>query len=93
MSISESSFLIGNIIMTIGTLLLMRSVFKNKKALQGYDLIGSILTFVALLFLLNGFISSSQYASVVFALVTVSYWSFVVTFKLKTRHRRKEAEE
>jgi hypothetical protein len=92
MNISESSFLIGNMIMTVGTLLLIRSVFKNKKALNGYDSIGSILTFVALLFLLNGFVSSLQYTSVAFALVTVAYWGFVVIFKLKTR-RHKEAPE
>ena len=83
MNVSELSFLIGNVIMTVGTLLLIRSVLKNKKALFGYDLLGSILTFVALLFLLNGFIASIQYASVAFALVTVVYWGFVVAFKLK----------
>lgn len=85
MEIAELSFLIGNIIMTIGTLLLIRAVFKNKKVLFGYDLLGAILTFVALLFLLYGFFVSSQYLSVVFALVTVVYWAFVVLFKVNKK--------
>lgn len=82
---AELSFLIGNLIMVVGTLLLIRTVIKNTKMLHGYDLVGSVLTFVALLFLLNGFFESSQYLSVIFSLVTVAYWGFVVIFKIKYR--------
>lgn len=89
MDVSALSFLIGNMVMTVGTFLLIRTVLKNKQALFGYDLIGSILTFVALLFLFNGFLSSSQYASAVFVLVTVAFWGFVVFFKLRSSVNRK----
>jgi hypothetical protein len=88
LNFSELSFLIGNMIMTFGTLLLVRSVLKNKKALFGYDLIGAILTFAALLFLFGGFLLSYQYASAGFVLVTITYWGFVVFFKLKSRKRK-----
>ena len=88
MTFAELSFLVGNVIMTVGTLLLIRSVLKNKNALFGYDLLGSVLTFVALLFLLNGFVASSQYASVIFSLVTVAYWGFVVLFKAKNKREQ-----
>ncbi len=87
---AEQSFLIGNLICMIGTLLLIRTVIKNKKVLHGYDLLGAILTFIALLFLLNGFISSQQYASVGFSLVTVAYWGFIVAFKFYYGRKRKQ---
>jgi cell division protein FtsX len=71
--------------MTVGTLLLVRSVLKNKKALYGYNLTGAILTFTALLFLFGGFLMSYLYASAAFVLVTITYWGVVVFFKLKSR--------
>jgi hypothetical protein len=81
----ELSFLIGNIIMFIGTTLLIRTVVRNKSMLNGYNLAGSALTFIALLFLLTGFILSNQLLSVEFSIITVLYWMFIVVYKLKYR--------
>ena len=78
---------IGNIIMFIGTSLLIRTVIKNKDMLQGYDLQGSILTFVALLCLYFGFMAIGQWISVIASTITVLYWGFVVAFKLKYRKK------
>jgi hypothetical protein len=85
MTIMEISFLIGNIIMLVGTLLLIRTVIKNKQLLHGYDILGSFLTFIALICFNVGYIASNQYASLCFAFITVLYWLFVVIFKIKYR--------
>lgn len=90
MNFAELSFLIGNMIMTVGTLLLIREVLKNKKALLGYDLVGATFTFIALLFLFSGFLTSNQYASAGFVLITATYWGVVVFFKLRFRKAKNE---
>ena len=76
--------------MVAGTLLLVRTVIKNKQLLHGYDLLGAFLTFVALMFFNVGYIVSNQLTSSVLEAITIVYWGFVVAFKLKYRQKKKK---
>jgi pheromone shutdown protein TraB len=80
---TETLFLAGNIIMFVGTSLLICTVWRNRTLLQGYDLFGAILTLVGLLLFYAAFLASGQWLSCVFATITVCYWAFVVAFKVR----------
>ncbi len=90
MNLAELLLLAGNIVMFIGTALLIRTVIRNRHLLMGYDLVGSVLTMVGLLFFYAFYITASQWLSCVFATLTVSYWAAVVVFKLTHRQADKE---
>lgn len=72
---------IGNLICLIGTLLQIKEVVKNREALRGYSFLGSLLTFMAMIFFLTGFILLSLWTSVFLAIPTLVYW-FLVTLYL-----------
>ena len=84
----ETWLILGNIITAMGTLLLIKTVIKNKELLHGYNLFGSALTFMAMAFFLTGFFSAGQYVSAGFMLVTAVYWGFVTIFKMKYRGKK-----
>jgi len=81
----ETAMAIGNFVLFLGTCLLIKQVIKNRNSLEGYDLIGSFLTFFGLACVLVGLIVSSQWVSIVFTSWTVSYWCLVVIFKITRR--------
>jgi hypothetical protein len=77
--------LIGNVICAIGTLLLIRSVSKDRKILQGYDFLGSSLTFTALTLFNIWYVFANQWLTFIFGSITLIYWAVVVIFKIKYR--------
>jgi len=77
------TFLIGNIICAIGTVLMIRKIIKNRDILKGYDFLGSILTFLAVTCFTYGFYELHDILSVLFALVTLSFWLLASIFTLK----------
>jgi hypothetical protein len=85
MSLVEVLFLAGNLVMFVGTSMLIRTVWRNRTLLQGYDLFGSILTLVGLFLFYAAYVASFQWLSCVFATITVLYWLFVVMFKMVRR--------
>jgi len=79
------TFLIGNIICAIGTILQIITVVRNRDVLKGYGFIGSLLTFIAVGFFTYGFYQLDDILSVLFALVTLSFWLLVTLFSLRLR--------
>lgn len=82
------SFLIGNIICSVGTILLIRKIIKNRSILHGYDFFGSLLTFTALIFLTHGFFDIGDFLSVFFASITLAFWFLATIFSLRMRLKK-----
>lgn len=82
MNTFEKIFLSANIICCVGTLLQIYQVILNKNILYGYDLVGSLLTLIAVVLFNVGFYMVKQKLSVAFGMVTVMYWLFVSIFKI-----------
>ncbi len=79
----EEFFIAGNLVVLLGTVLLMHKAYQNHRILHSYSGTGSFLTFVGCLLLTLGFIFSAQWISVGFAVPTVVFWSMVTVFKVK----------
>jgi hypothetical protein len=78
-------FDISNIFFLIGTSLLIRSVLKNKKILNGYDWLGAVLTLIAMLIVEGAYILLNFWVSLLFSLPTVAYWFLVTVYSIKNK--------
>jgi len=88
---------IGNIIVFLGTLLLIKDVLKNRNALKGYSILGSLLTFIAISLFQVGFFMMGVWTWTI-GTVTAFYWliAFIFSFREKFRawrDRRKGERE
>ena len=85
-------FLVANFICAIGTLLQVMAVIKNRKILKGYDFVGSLLTFLAVVLFQIGFYLIGEYLSVALGFITVAYWFLVSVYTgvRKLNERRNE---
>ena len=81
---------VGNIILFFGTLLLIRSVIKNRYLLYGFDLVGSFLTLVPVCMFMIAFVYMGNWISVFFSIFTVAFWALVFMFKLRSKFRGKQ---
>jgi multisubunit Na+/H+ antiporter MnhG subunit len=73
----------GNIVMFIGTLLLIRSVLKNRNVLKGYDPIGSLLTMIGMLLFDAFYVVIGNEFSLVIASFTTAYWILTSVYSIK----------
>jgi len=73
----EDLFIMANIIFTIGTTLLFLKVIRNRNTLKDFSLQGSVLTMVAILFMVAGFLTLRMYVSALFLIPTMLFWVFV----------------
>jgi len=83
-------FFIANIICTVGTLLQIHSVIKDRNRLGGYGFWGSFLTMVALIFFFFGYFEIGDYVNPWITLITIIYWVLVVLFTVKTWWKKHE---
>jgi hypothetical protein len=74
---------LGNGIILVGTLLLIRAVIKNRTILQGYSFIGATLTFTGLFVFGLAFYQLNEPISVALLIPTLLYWFSVVIFKAR----------
>lgn len=76
-------FAVGNIILCIGTLILIHAVFKNKNNLNGYTLLGALLTVIPISLFMVGYFLMSNWVALFFGSITFIYWFVVVVYKIK----------
>lgn len=79
----------ANVAFFIGTSLLIRAVLKNRKILNGYDLIGSFLTLLALCIFQVCYFMMGNFVSFSLAMLTVSYWVLAFVYSLKSKPKKK----
>ena len=77
-------------IFAIGTILLIRAVWKNRNILKGYDLIGSFLTWLAMSFVLIQFIEWKDMIGLGAGLMQWAFWLFVIIFVGKEKLKKNE---
>ena len=77
---------IGNIIVFMGTLLLIKDVLKNRKALKGYSIIGSLLTFIAISLFQVGFFMMGVWTWTI-GTITAFYWLIAFLFSFREKFR------
>jgi len=83
------SFLIGNLICVIGTILQIISVTKDRDRLKGYNFSGSFLTFLAVIFFLYGYLFDiNDWFSFLIGLITLVFWFLASLFTLKLRLKK-----
>lgn len=73
-------FAIGNIILSVGTILTIRAVIKNRNNLKGYTFIGSILTVIPIGMFLFNYLMMRNWIALGFGLVTFIYWLIVTVY-------------
>ncbi len=74
---SEYIFMSANVIFTIGTFLLFRKVFVDRKVLYNFDTLGSAVTLLALTVMLVGYCDLQMYIAMTLSLPTWFFWFFV----------------
>lgn len=80
--LDELFFVLGNAVLFIGTLLMIKEVIKDRKILTGVSTIGAVLTLFAIGLFQMAYLVSHQDISLLLGAVTFLYWLFVVIFKL-----------
>jgi len=78
--ITLSQFIFG-----AGTILLIRKIIIKREILNGYDLIGSFLTWVAMTFVLIQFYEWNDWFGLCAGLVQWIFWLFVIFFVSKQK--------
>ena len=76
-----SLFLIANIFFLVATILLIKTVIKNRKILKGYDLTGSFLTLLGMMFATIALYLLGDLFSVMCSMFTTLYWGFVTAYQ------------
>ena len=84
-------FLLGNIIVTIGTTLQIISAIKDRNVLRGYSFWGSLLTLLALIVFFFGYFKIEDYISPFISLFTIVYWLLATIFSLKIWWNKRNA--
>ena len=74
---------IGNIVMLIGTLLLIRAVIKDRKILKGYNPVGSILTMLGMITFDTFYVVINNQFSLWIAMVTTAYWFLASVYSVR----------
>ncbi len=82
MNIVDGLFIFMNILFSIGTCLLIKTVWKNRKVLNGYNLFGASITLMALLVAVVAYFMMGNWLAILFASITVFYWGLVVFYTL-----------
>ena len=82
---AENIFMLANVLFTIGTLLLLKKVVINRKILNDLDLNGSILTTIALFFMLIGYLILEMHLPFLLAIPTTLFWTYVSICTLVNR--------
>ena len=77
---------IGNIIVFLGTLLLIKDVLKNRNTLKGYSILGSLLTFIAISLFQAGFFMMGVWTWTI-GTVTAFYWLIAFLFVFREKFR------
>lgn len=75
----------GNFIILFGTLLLIRTVLKDRNVLKGYDMIGAILTLGGLSCFALGYVFFWNWMSLVLCLPTFLYWGLVCFYTIRRK--------
>ena len=78
-------FTIGNVVLSLGTTLMIITLLRNRKTLSGYSIIGSMLTFIPLILFIIAYILMHNYIALAFASVTVLFWGLVCVFLARQR--------
>lgn len=80
---------IANVLLFIGNILLIWKVVKDRNVLRGFDMVGSLLTFVASLFILSYLGQFNLWFSFWLSTLTTLFWGSVLYFILRGRASRK----
>ena len=78
----DALFIVANFVLLCGTLLLVRTVIKNRSVLDGYSLLGALLTAIPIAIFLYCYLLMGNWFAFAFGLVTFGYWIIVVIFKV-----------
>jgi len=81
-------------IFAIGTILLIRKVFMKREILEGFDLLGAIITWIAMSFVLLWFFENNDWIGLVAGFMQWGFWLFVIIFvtRVKLRERKEFTE-
>lgn len=71
------TFLIGNLLLLIGVLPLIKEVLKHRKNLKGYSSAGAFLTFIGVTVVQIGVIRTSGWIEVIPTIPIIIYWILV----------------
>lgn len=80
----EILFGLANIAYLVGTTLLTRKVLKNRNSIKDYDLIGSLLTTIGLLFTITAQIVLGYWIVIMLLLPTLAFWILVSILSFKS---------
>jgi hypothetical protein len=78
-------FTISQFIFAVGTILLIRKIFKKREILNGYDIAGSFITLIAMSVVLGQFVLNGDIAGTVAGSMQWFFWLFAVVFSLRNR--------
>ncbi len=84
MNVVDAAMNFGNAVNLVAVLFLMRTVIKDKKALKGFSVSGTFLTFIAIIGFEVGFFLMENYVSFTLGLITLAFWFMVFVFSLRT---------
>jgi len=80
---TEQIFLISNMVCALGTILNLIRVYRNRKILKGFDLSGALITLIAIIGFQIGFYLDGLIDSVIFGLITISYWLAITIYLIR----------
>ena len=92
MNFLDIRFMVANFILLIGTILLIRAVWKNREILQGYSAIGALLTFIPLLIFISCYVTMGNWMALIFSSVTVLYWGMVCFYTMFKKKKKPKSE-
>ncbi|MFH2112370.1 MAG: hypothetical protein ABIJ47_14055 [Candidatus Bathyarchaeota archaeon] len=74
---------IGNLFLFISGFLMIRTAYRDRQVLQGYDLTGSLLLATGITFALIFYAQMGYWLSILLTLPNYSYWLVVIASLLK----------
>jgi hypothetical protein len=79
---------VASVVNFVALLWMLRSVIKNRKVLRGYSIVGSFLTFTAIVGFEVAYVLLGNVVGFVLGWATVAFWFIAFLYTLKLRLKR-----
>jgi len=93
MNTADMAMNFANVVNLIAVLLLMRAIIKNRNILKGYNVSGTLLTFIAILGFEIGFYLMGNYVSFGLGIINLAFWFMAFVFSLRNLMRERRIRQ
>jgi hypothetical protein len=76
---------LANFFYLLGTIFMIKRLFKNRKSLNDFDFYGSMINFIGMVVTAYAFIEIKSYIAAIISIPTMLFWAMAALYSFKNR--------